>query len=537
MDKLKIMLKNWKIVLLIIVLFTAIFIIRPSPFNKGVVILSVEKNSSAELAGMQSPKAGILPLAKEKIVSINNIPVNTVDEYYEVLSSVQQNKSLQVKTNKGIYRLASYRLASGADKVQDIGLTISPAPTTNLRKGLDLQGGTRVVLEPAEPVNDDVIAGMIESMEQRLNVYGLTDIIITSIKDRTALLGGGEDTFILVEIAGATEQTIKDLLAKQGKFEAKIGNKTVFMGGENDITYVCKTAQCSGIDPRRACGKAQDGYFCSFYFQITLSPDAAKKQADITQTIPVAEKDGEKYLAEQLVLFLDDQEVDSLNIGADLKGRAITDISISGPGSGVSLEAAKQSALENMKKLQAIMETGSFPVKLDIVRIDTISPVLGTQFIRNAFILALLSIGAVFLILLAVYKSFKVACAIIFTAISEVTIVLGMAALIGWNIDLAAIAGIIIAVGTGVNDQIVITDETLRKEKEGKRNWKESLKKAFSIIMSAYLTIMVAMIPLLFAGAGLLKGFAITTMLAVTGGVLVTRPAYAEFIKILFEEE
>jgi preprotein translocase subunit SecD len=38
---------------------------------------------------------------------------------------------------------------------------------------------------------------------------------------------------------------------------------------------------------------------------------------------------------------------------------------------------------------------------------------------------------------------------------------------------------------------------------------------------------------LFWAGAGLLKGFAITTMLGLTIGVLITRPAFADIIKLL----
>jgi len=44
---------------------------------------------------------------------------------------------------------------------------------------------------------------------------------------------------------------------------------------------------------------------------------------------------------------------------------------------------------------------------------------------------------------------------------------------------------------------------------------------------------MFAMGPLLFAGAGLLKGFALTTMAGLTFGVFITRPAFAAMVRIL----
>ncbi len=110
-----------------------------------------------------------------------------------------------------------------------------------------------------------------------------------------------------------------------------------------------------------------------------------------------------------------------------------------------------------------------------------------------------------------------------------------VAAFIGWNIDMAAIAGILVAIGTGVDDQIVITDETLKGETATVYNWKEKVKRAFLIIMLAYLTVVVAMIPLIFAGAGLLKGFAITTIIGVTIGIFITRPAYSAFVEIILK--
>jgi len=58
--------------------------------------------------------------------------------------------------------------------------------------------------------------------------------------------------------------------------------------------------------------------------------------------------------------------------------------------------------------------------------------------------------------------------------------------LINWNLDLAAIAGILAAVGTGVDDQIVITDEALKGARVA-RNWKSRMKNAFFIIFACLL--------------------------------------------------
>jgi preprotein translocase subunit SecD len=80
-------------------------------------------------------------------------------------------------------------------------------------------------MQPEEKVSDDVMSSLLTSMQQRLNVYGLSDI---SVRKSTDLSG---NQFVVVEIAGANEQEVKDLLSQQGKFEAKIGNQTVFSAG------------------------------------------------------------------------------------------------------------------------------------------------------------------------------------------------------------------------------------------------------------------------------------------------------------------
>ena len=117
---------------------------------------------------------------------------------------------------------------------------------------------------------------------------------------------------------------------------------------------------------------------------------------------------------------------------------------------------------------------------------------------------------------------------VILFSFSEVIIILGIASLIQWNLDLASIAGILATIGTGFDDQIVILDEAKQKTI---LSLKQRLKRAFAIIMGAYFTAVVALIPLLWAGAGLFKGFAITTIIGISIGVFITRPAFSEVIR------
>ena len=132
------------------------------------------------------------------------------------------------------------------------------------------------------------------------------------------------------------------------------------------------------------------------------------------------------------------------------------------------------------------------------------------------------------------YRRIIIVLPLIFTMLSELFLLLGFAAAAGWNLDLAAIAGVLIVIGTAVDHQIIITDESLRKTTE-QLNWIQKFKRAFSIIMVAGLTTIGAMVPLMAAGAGILKGFALTTMVGVLIGILISRPAYSAMIQILLK--
>jgi preprotein translocase subunit SecD len=524
MGKVKKVFTNVRVILVLIAVLLAIVAIHPNYMADGVAIRAVSVNSSASLAGIESPKPTASPMSRERVIAINNNPVSDIADFYEIESELKVNRTVHIRTNQGLYKLTTI-------ENEDLGLTVYDAPVTNIRKGLDLQGGTRVLLQPEEELDQDAMGILIENMKYRLNIYGLSDVIVREAGD----LSGNQ--YVLVEIAGAKEEEVKELLAKQGKFEATIGNETVFRGGD-DITYVCRSADCSGIDPVYGCGQvAANQWVCRFRFAISLSPEAAETQAELTKDLEIISGEGgDSYLSEKLELYLDNAKVDELNIGEDLKGRAVTDIQISGSGVGATQQESVFNSLENMKRLQTILITGSLPVKMEIVKTDAISPVFGEEFVKNALFIGLLAILAVAITVFIRYRKIAVAIPLLLTTVVEVILILGVAALIGWNLDLAAIAGIIIAVGTGVDHQIVITDEILRGEKVSEIfDWKKRIKNAFAIVMAAYLTTLVAMLPLWFAGAGLLKGFALTTIIGVSMGVFIARPAYAAVIEILLK--
>ncbi|VVB61685.1 Protein-export membrane protein SecD [uncultured archaeon] len=444
---------------------------------------------------------------------------------------------------------------------------------TNILKGLDLQGGVRAIiaLNNATP---DQLQQSISILSSRINSFGLKEMTI-----RPVIVDNKE--YIQLELAGSNEAQMRDLLEKQGKFDAyidrtvslsggkgalKVGgidfpvsasDNTITVGGntvslnqsftldvsgtkidfryENrtndtvilfakvytgaDIIQVLRDAQHSNV-VEAAPGQWQ------FRFAILTSKDSAERFSKITQDVPVqfSGLQRDNYLASKIYLYLDDKQMDSLSIDSGLKGNLLTQPQITGPG------GSKQDAIDKMKKLQAILENGALPVKADIVSIVDVSPTLGEKFMQVALIAIFAAILVVSVIIYLRYKDPKIVIPIILTSGAEVLIIFGVAVMIKWTIDLASIAGILAAIGTGVDAQIVLVDES-RQKHEGDMSLRRKLEQAFFIIVSSGATTIGAMLPLLFVGAGVIKGFAFTTILGVLIGILITRPTFSKILE------
>jgi len=497
-----------RIWVLIVVLLLSLLAIRPN-LESGVLIKSVERNSTLFNEGLRQG---------EIIKSINGDEIKDIDDYYSKINTLfasdKELTRIDITTNKAEYT---------AFIDSEPNITVSKVPYTRIKTGLDISGGARALVQPDVKITDSQLSDLIQISTTRFNVFGLSDVQIKGVSD----LSG--ENYMLIEVAGATPADLEELIAQQGKFEAKIGNRTVFEGGNKDIADVCRNdATCSGV---YSCQPQEAGYACQFRFTLYLTEEAAKRHAEVTSQIPVDESG--QYLKEKLFLYVDGVEVDSLFVGVDLKGQETTQISIQGPGIGDTQEQALLAAQENMKKLQTVLITGSLPYKLNIVKLDTISPNLGSQFVKAIFIAVLTSLIIVSLIIFIRYRKIKESLALLFTSFSELVIILGVAALINWNLDLPSIAGILTTIGTGVDSQLVILDEARRGVSSGIR---EKIKRALFIIFASYATALAALLPLLWAGAGMFKGFAVTTIIGITAGVFISRPAFAEMIRRIEEK-
>lgn len=195
-------------------------------------------------------------------------------------------------------------------------------------------------------------------------------------------------------------------------------------------------------------------------------------------------------------------------------------------------------AKQRLDDLRILLKSGALPIPIIAINKQTVSPALGEQFLTNVWVMGLLALAVVSLIVYIRYRKWKVVAPVLVVGLSEVLMILGFAAVVKWNLDLASMAGILAAVGTGVDSEVIMTDEILlgdTEEAHDEKGWLSKAKRAFFIVAASASTGLAAIIPLLVLGSGIgkLSGFAITTIAGILMGVLISRPAFQEIIKVV----
>jgi len=192
-------------------------------------------------------------------------------------------------------------------------------------------------------------------------------------------------------------------------------------------------------------------------------------------------------------------------------------------------------ATERVKSIESILKGGALPVQISLGSRTTLPAALGSEFLRLSLIAIASSLVLISLVIGVRYRNVRATLPIVLISMAELVVLLSI--LGSFTIDLAAMAGIIAAIGVGVDAQIVITDEVLKKEEREHHTMHEKVELAFGIIKTNAIVAIFSMVPLLFSGLVEIIGFAMSTMLGALLGYLLTRPAYAAILEKVLEAE
>ncbi len=523
-----------------------------------------------------SGKAGVVVAKMDSGAKCNNVKLDSVITQVsatQIKNLDDFSKSVLNIRGDEFVSLIADGLPANCAALEDgnIGFTVAGVKKENLVFGIDIQGGSRVLLKPKGTITKSLLDDTISVLTTRINLYGLRDLRIYTI---------GEN-LIQIEMGGATSEEIVNFLSRQGKFEGKLGQTVKLKDGAGSLTFADKTISVklseagmvfdneqrkfgelftkdgitveiknvtnetigilstvfTGKDIMAVITDPQNSYLVpvgngyEFSFPILTSQESAGRFAKLTKNQPIKPILGgdERYLEPVLVLFLDGGEVTRLNIVANLAGQSLTKPTIQGFGE------TREAALNERLKLQSVLKSGSLPVELEIIKTDVVTQTAGKALLSSTIYVVIAAAIIVSAVILFRYRDIKIVVPMLLISFSEILLILGFAAFTqsatkgaGWVLDVPAIAGLIAIIGTGVNQLIIITDQMLQ---EIETTVRQRHKTAMAIIFNSASIVIAAMLPLVIAGVGTLKGFAITTIIGVLIAILITRPAYTAILE------
>lgn len=344
-------------------------------------------------------------------------------------------------------------------------------------------------------------------LEDKLNKLGIKEIPIRTV---------GEN-YVLIDLAGVDITTAKEIAAKPGKFEIRIqvkGNETEHVLYGSEITGV-------GVPEKERSG--------AWGVSFVLSDAGAQALRDAAMQYGAVTNPG----AHNLIMYLDETIVFNAPLTPEL-ARNIQSVPVKNL---VAQTGQGEEGQTRAKELQIHLRAGALPVNVEVLGSGQVSAQLGAKFKEQVAIAGIIALILVVIVVSLRYKQPNIIIPMLATSFSEVLLILGFTALVGFQLDLATITGIIAVIGTGIDHLIIITDEVLAGgAMPPSKVYKSRLTKAFAIIFSAAATVLVAMSPLLVMGFGALKGFAVITIVGVLIGVFIARPAYAEIIQGMLVE-
>ncbi len=338
-----------------------------------------------------------------------------------------------------------------------------------IKKGLDLAGGTSVVLQAdmskiSSPDRDQSLDSLKSIIERRVNLYGIAEPVVQTIKT-------GGDFRINVELAGITDinqaLSLIGKTAQLGFYEETSSTSAVLTG--KDLLKAQATFDPNKNEPVVA---------------LTFNSEGAKKWEALTK----------KNLNKKIIITLDDKILLAPTvISVITDGKTI----ITG---GFTAQTAKEMA--------TLLNSGALPAPVKVLSQKVIPATLGRESIDKSLLAGAVGLAAVAVFMIISYG--KLGLVADLALIIYALLTLAVFKLIPVTLTLAGIAGFILSIGMAVDANILIF-ERMKEEKY----WEDGFRRAFPSIKDSNISSLITCGILYYFGTGPIRGFAVTLAIGI----------------------
>ena len=378
-----------------------------------------------------------------------------------------------------------------------------------IKPGLDLRGGTQFLLELAGSTGQGTLDQAVEVIRKRVDSVGVAEPVIQPV---------GQNR-IIVQIPGVSEAdkaSYRRQLERVAKLEFTLVHERSdeLVGDGKTKPQIPIDSQLLMLRDRQPNGTVKEfpivvkrrteisGKSVANAFRsvdqlgravviIEFNPEGRKKFGNLT----------EQNIGRRLAVILDGEVYSAPVIRSAIYGSC----EISG-GNMSSVEA---------EELASVLKN---PLENPVSIIDErgVDPSLGASSVQSGFLAGWVSIVAVGLFALVYYRWLGLVS--VFGLALNILILLGLLAQFGFTLTLPGLAGLILTIGIGV-DANVLVFERIREELVHHRTALEAVgsgfQRAFSSILDANVTTVIAAAILFWQGSGPVQGFATVLCLGI----------------------
>ena len=373
-------------------------------------------------------------------------------------------------------------------------------------------------LDPAEQdlAKDAAVRQALQTIRNRIDQFGVAEPVI----QRQGMTG----TRILVQLPGAEDpERVKNLLRTSAILQFRLVQAgpaetreqlVAAAGGQlppgteivESIPEIVNSIEIPpmfyllDIVPIVEGGELKDARLSQDEFGLpaigfTLEATSAQKFGEFTST----------NIGRLLAIVLDDRVQQAPSIESRIDGDGI----IRG-----------QFTLEEAEDRSLMLRSGALPASIEYLEDRSVGPSLGRESIRQGVLAAIIGMSVVIAFMLVYYKGAGIN-AVVALALNLI-IVMGVMASLQATLTLPGIAGLILLIGMSVDANVLIF-ERIREELDLGKTVRSSIdagfSKAFSAILDANLTTLIAAAFLFQFGTGPVKGFAVTITIGIVASM------------------
>ena len=329
----------------------------------------------------------------------------------------------------------------------------------DIRWGIDIQGGVNATFEPADGADatDEELEAAKTVIEQRLVSLNITDseVYVDTAKDR-----------VMVSFPWASDET--EFNAEAAVNELGDMAELRFVKGSEADGELIMTG--TAVESAAAVQNTQTGQWV-----VSLELDEEGTEAFAVATKELKAKNG--YIS----VWMDETNVSTASVEAEITNG---DAMISG-----------DFTYESAKALADKINAGALPIKMEATSTNTISPTLG-EGARSAMVIAgIIALAAIVLYMIVVYRlpGFVASIALCGQVAGTLAAISGFFGTFdSFTLTIPGIAGIILAVGMGV-DANVITAERIKEELRNGKTLNGAIevgyKRAWSAVFDSNITV------------------------------------------------